>query len=64
MSASNRKLTYAWFYYVCQAQFTLYDNYKYIIMAFPMFSGPRNSVMLSGRLDVGTGHDKFKMAAA
>jgi hypothetical protein len=39
---------------------------KYILMDIPMFSGSRNLMMLSAmllRLDVGTGIEKFKIAA-
>ena len=37
---------------------------KKIPTAIPLFSGSRNSVVPAGRLDVETGSEKFKMAAA
>jgi hypothetical protein len=36
---------------------------KYVFIAIPMFSGSRNSLALSGRLDVEIGREKFKIAA-
>jgi hypothetical protein len=37
---------------------------KYTSVAIPMFWGSRKSMELSGRQDVETGSEKFKMAAA
>jgi hypothetical protein len=50
--------------HLCQVQFTMCDSYKMHFNAIPVFLGSTNSMLISGRLHVETGSEKFSMAAA